>query len=99
MCHFVPTSSSWLNLVERWFRELSEQAIRRGSFLSVSDLQQAIDEFRQAWNQNPKPFIWTATVGQIIEKVDRARVKMEQIKPGSTLPRGKKKKGMICQVI
>ncbi len=47
----------------------------------------------QAWNQNPKPFIWTATVGQIIEKVDRARVKMEQIKPGSTLPRGKKKKG------
>jgi hypothetical protein len=61
--------------VERWFRELSEQAIRRGSFLSVSDLQQAIDEFTQAWNQNPKPFIWTATVGQIIEKVDRARVK------------------------
>ncbi|MGH8564230.1 MAG: hypothetical protein ACREXW_09120, partial [Gammaproteobacteria bacterium] len=62
------------------------------SFMSVSDLQQAIDEFMQAWNQNPKPFIWTATVGQIIEKVDRARVKMEQIKPGSTLPRGKKKK-------
>ena len=59
----------------------------------MSDLQQAIDEFMQAWNQNPKPFIWTATVGQIIEKVDRARVKMEQIKPGSTLPRGKKKKG------
>ena len=86
VCHFVPTSSSWLNLVERWFRELSEQAIRRGSFMSVSDLQQAIDEFTQAWNQNPKPFIWTATVGQIIEKVDRARVKMEQIKPGSTLP-------------
>lgn len=93
VCHFVPTSSSWLNLVERWFRELSEQAIRHGSFMSVSDLQQAIDEFTQAWNQNPKPFIWTATVGQIIEKVDRARVKMEQIKPGSTLPRGKKKKG------
>ena len=46
----------------------------------------------QAWNQNPKPFIWTATVGQIIEKVDRARVKMEQIRPGSTLPRGKKRK-------
>ena len=46
----------------------------------VSDLQQAIDEFTQAWNQNPKPFIWTATVGQIIEKVDRARVKMEQTK-------------------
>ena len=70
---------------------MSEQAIRRGSFLCVSDLQ-AIDEFTQAWNQNPKPFIWTATVGQIIEKVDRARVKMEQIKSGSILPRGKKKK-------
>jgi len=46
-----------------------------------------------AGHYGPKPFIWTATVGQIIEEVDRARVKMEQIKPGSTLPRGKKKKG------
>ena len=91
VCHFVPTSSSWLNMVERWFRELSEQAIRRGSFASVPDLQQAIDEFMKAWNQNPKPFIWTATVGQIMEKINRARIKMEQIKPGSTLPRGKKK--------
>ena len=92
VCHFVPTSSSWLNMVERWFRELSEQAIRRGSFVSVPDLQQAIDEFMQAWNQDPKPFVWTATVGQIMEKIDRARIKMEQIKPGSTLPRAKKKK-------
>jgi transposase len=93
VCHFVPTSSSWLNMVERWFRELTEQAIRRGIFVSVPDLQRAIDEFLQAWNKNPKPFVWTATVGQIIEKIDRARVKMEQIKPGSTLPRVKKKKG------
>ena len=92
VCHFVPTSSSWLNMVERWFRELSEQAIRRGSFVSVPDLQQAIDEFMQAWNKNPKPFVWTATVGQIMEKIDRARIKMEQIKPGSTLPRVKKRK-------
>jgi hypothetical protein len=61
--------------------------------VSVPDLQRAIDEFLQAWNKNPKPFVWTATVGQIIEKIDRARVKMEQIKPGSTLPRVKKKKG------
>ena len=45
----------------------------------------------QAWNQNPKPFIWTATVGNIIKKIDRARAKVEQIKPGPTLPRGKKK--------
>ena len=92
VCHFVPTSSSWLNMVERWFRELTEQAIRRGVFVSVPDLQRAIGEFLQAWNQNPKPFVWTATVGQIIEKIDRARVKMEQIKPGSSLPRVKKKK-------
>jgi transposase len=91
VCHFVPTRSSWLNLVERWFRELSDKAIRRGSFVSVPDLKQTIDEFMQAWNQNPKPFIWTATVEDIVEKIGRARAKMEQIKPGSTLPRGKKK--------
>ena len=91
VCHFVPTSSSWLNLVERWFRELTEKAIRRGSFVSVPELKQAIEGFLQAWNDNPKPFIWSATVEDIIKKIDRARVKMEQIKPGSTQPRGKKK--------
>jgi hypothetical protein len=80
-----------LNLVERWFRELTEKAIRRGSFVSVPDLKQAIEEFMRAWNQNPKQFIWTATVEGIIQKIERARVKMEQIKPGSTLPKGKKK--------
>jgi transposase len=92
VCHFVPTSSSWLNLVERWFRELTDKAIRRASFVSVPDLKQAIDQFMQAWNQNPKPFIWTASVGQIIEKIARARAKVEQIQPGSTLPRRKKKR-------
>lgn len=91
VCHFVPTSSSWLNLVERWFRELTDKAVRRGSFASVPDLKQAIDEFMNAWNDNPKPFIWTATVQGIVKKIARARAKMEQIKPGSTLPRGKKK--------
>ncbi|MCI0351581.1 MAG: IS630 family transposase [Acidobacteriales bacterium] len=91
VCHFVPTSSSWLNLVERWFRELTDKAIRRGSFASVPDLKQAIDEFLRAWNEHPRPFIWTASVGQIIQKIERARIKMEQIKPGSTLPRAKKK--------
>ena len=90
VCHFIPTSSSWLNLVERWFRELTDKALRRGSFVSVPDLKQAIDEFMQAWNLNPKPFVWTATVEGIIKKIDRARLKMEHIKPGSTLPRGKK---------
>src|ERR1700737_1387419 len=95
VCHFVPTSSSWLNLVERWFRELTEKAIRRGSFGSVPDLKQAIEAFMQAWNQNPKPFIWSATVEDIIKRIDRARVKMEQIKPGSTQPRGKKKPAVM----
>src|SRR5467141_2136779 len=95
VCHFVPTSSSWLNLVERWFRELTEKAIRRGSFLSVPDLKQAIEAFMQAWNKNPKPFIWSATVEDIIKKIDRARVKMEQIKPGSTQLRGKQQADIL----
>jgi len=91
VCHFIPTSSSWLNLVERWFRELTDKAIRRGSFASVPDLKQAIDEFLQAWNEKPKAFIWTASIEDIIQKIDRARAKLEQIQSGSTLPRGKKK--------
>lgn len=90
VCHFVPTSSSWLNLVERWFEELSEKAIRRGTFVSVPDLQQAIDSFLVAWNAKPKPFVWTATVEEIIKKIERARAKLEQIKTGCSLPRGKK---------
>src|ERR1017187_7915882 len=91
VCHFIPTSSSWLNLVERWFEELSEKAIRRGSFVSVAELQTAIDGFLEAWNQQPKPFIWTAKVEDIIKKIERARAKLEGIKPGCTQPRGKKK--------
>jgi transposase len=90
VCHFVPTSSSWLNLVERWFRELTDKAIRRGSFASVPDLKRAIDEFLKAWNEEPKPFVWTATVEDMVKKIARARAKLEQIKPGSTLPRGKR---------
>jgi len=91
VCHFIPTSSSWLNLVERWFEELSEKAIRRGSFVSVADLQTAIDSFLEAWNQQPKPFVWTAKVEDIIKKIERARAKLEGIKPGCTQPRRKKK--------
>lgn len=90
VCHFIPTSSSWLNLVERWFEELSEKAIRRASFASVADLQAAIAQFLAAWNQNPQPFVWTAKVEDIIKKIERARAKLEQIKPGCTQPRAKK---------
>jgi transposase len=91
VCHFIPTSSSWLNLVERWFAELSAKAIRRGCFVSVADLQAAIEGFLATWNQQPKPFIWTAKVEDIIKKIERARAKLEEIKPGCTQPRGKRK--------
>jgi transposase len=91
-CHFVPTSSSWLNLVERWFGELTGKRIRRGVFVSVPDLWAAIDEFLAAWNQNPKPFVWTATVDSIVEKLQRCRQTLEAIKPGCTLPRSRKRK-------
>jgi transposase len=90
VCHFIPTSSSWLNMVERWFRELTDKAIRRGVFVSVPDLEQAIANYLAAWNDNPRPFIWTATVGEIVEKLARAREKLETIKPGCTQPRRRK---------
>ena len=54
--HFVPTSSSWLNLVERWFGELTSKRVRRGSFRSVADLVHAIEEYLAAWNENPRPW-------------------------------------------
>ncbi len=89
--HFIPTSSSWLNLVERWFGELTQKAVRRGAFVSVADLIQAIEAFLAAWNENPKPFVWTAEVEAIVEKIERARVKLEAIKPGCTQPRRRRK--------
>jgi len=90
--HFVPTSSSWLNLVERWFRELDDKAIRRGVFLSVNDLKAAIETFLLAWNDDPKPFVWTATVESITEKLSRCRQTLETIKPGSATPASRKRK-------
>jgi hypothetical protein len=90
--HYVPTSSSWLNLVERWFGELTSKRIRRGSFGSVAELHQAIAEFLAAWNENPKPFVWTATVESIAAKLSRCRQTLESIQPGCTLPRRRKAK-------
>lgn len=87
--HFIPTSSSWLNLVERWFAELSEKAVRRGAFRSVQELQRAIDEFLKAWNSNPSPFVWTASVEKILEKFTRCQRRLEQIQPGCTQSRRK----------
>ena len=83
--HFIPTSSSWLNLIERWFGELTGKRIRRGVFVSVPDLIAAIDEYLETWNANPKPFVWTATVESIVEKLARCRQTLEKIQPGCTL--------------
>lgn len=93
VCHFVPTSSSWLNLVERWFGELTSKRIRRDSFGSVPELKQAIDEFLAAWNEAPKPFVWTATVDSIVAKLAKCRQTLEKIEPGCTLPRRRRTKG------
>jgi transposase len=90
--HFVPTSSSWLNLVERWFGELTSKRIRRGSFFSVPDLIAAIEEFLEAWNENPRPFVWTATVESIVAKLSGCRQTLEQIQPGCTLPRQRRQR-------
>ena len=90
--HYVPTSSSWLNLIERWFAELTNKRIRRDSFLSVDDLIAAINEFLDAWNDNPKPFVWTATVESIVAKLARCRQTLEQIQPGCTVPKTRKRK-------
>ncbi len=90
--HFVPTSSSWMNLVERWFGHLHTKALRRGVFFSVADLQASIQAFLKAWNQNPQPFVWTATVESIQEKLMRCRRTLEQVQPGCTQPKAKKRK-------
>src|SRR5436190_16556171 len=71
--HFTPTSSSWLNLVERWFGEITRKRIRRGVFTSVPDLIQAIESYIKTNNQNPKPFVWTKRVEEILEKVNHCK--------------------------
>jgi transposase len=75
--HFVPTSSSWLNMVERFFRDLTVKRIRRGVFHSVAELQQAIRDYIDQHNQQPKPYIWTAEATDILEKVKRAWAKLQ----------------------
>jgi transposase len=70
--HFIPTSSSWLNLVERWFREITDKRIRRGAFHSVRQLIDTIMDYMEHHNDNPKPFVWTAKAEEILAKVARA---------------------------
>ncbi len=71
--HFTPTSASWLNMVERFFRDLTQNRLRRGIFHSVEELIAAIEDYMAHHNEDPKPFIWTKTASDILEKVTRAR--------------------------
>jgi transposase len=77
--HFTPTSSSWLNLVERWFRELTDKALRRGAFHSVPDLIASIQDYIDAHNDDPRPYVWTATAESILAKVARGRIALEKV--------------------
>ena len=69
--HFTPTYSSWINQVERWFGLISQRAIKRGSFTSVSDLVRRIHAFTREYNKNANPFVWVATAQSIINKIER----------------------------
>ena len=77
--HFTPTSASWLNMVERFFRDITENQLRRGVFKSVDELVEAIEQYLNSHNENPKPFIWTAKASDILEKVKRRREKLNKL--------------------
>lgn len=77
--HFIPTSSSWLNLVERWFRNLTDKCIRRGVFCSVAKLQAAIDSYIEEANERSRPFAWTANPDDILVKVARAKMALDNL--------------------
>jgi transposase len=78
--HFIPTSSSWLNLVERWFKELTDRRLRRGTFNSVSALVDAIETWVEHWNDDPKPFVWHKSAEEIVTKVRRGRAALAEVK-------------------
>lgn len=77
--HFIPTSSSWLNLIEHWFRDLTDKRIRRGSFRSVRDLIAAIQEYLDNHNQNPRVFLWTASAEGILTKVAKCKEALDAL--------------------
>jgi len=74
--HFTPTSASWLNMVERFFRDLTTKRLRRGVFHSVPELVAALQGYLETYNQEPTPFVWTATANDVLMKVKRARKKL-----------------------
>ena len=71
--HFTPTSASWLNLVEVWFGIIDRQAIRRGTFTSVKDLNAKIRAFIDGWNHRSHPFVWTKTADEVLKKANRKK--------------------------
>lgn len=77
--HFIPTASSWLNLVERWFRDITTDRIRRDAFSSIDELQTAIYDYIKHNNENPKPFVWTKSADDIITKVNRGKAILETL--------------------
>lgn len=77
--HYTPTSASWLNMVERFFRDLTQNWLRRGVFRSVNDLIESIVTYLEHYNSDPKPFVWTAKATDILEKVKRARAKLNKL--------------------
>ena len=81
--HFTPTSASWLNLVERFFAQITTRRIRRGVFTSVAELEEAIHDYLDRHNCDPKPFVWTKTADVILEKERRALDRLETIKNGN----------------
>ena len=86
--HFTPTSASWLNLVERFFAEITDKRIRRGAFNSVAELEKAIMHYLEHHNASPKPFVWTASAGSILEKVARAKQALESVHQCSAFIKG-----------
>jgi len=74
--HFTPTSSSWLNLVESWFSQLTNRRLKKGTFSSVAQLEDAIGIWTEGWNEDPEPFIWKKPADEIITKVKRGRTKL-----------------------
>ncbi|WP_367435990.1 hypothetical protein [Streptomyces celluloflavus] len=76
---FHPVGSSWLNQVEIWFGILTRQSIRRGTFSSVNVLIKQIRDYINSWNENPKPFTWTATAGEVLTKVRLVQTNMKKL--------------------
>ena len=77
--HFIPTSSSWVNMVERWFREITDKRIRRGVFRNVPELIAAIEEYLNNHNQNPRVFVWTASVESIMAKIVKCKEALDAL--------------------